>query len=186
MGKKKEKLKQDKARLSRLSENSISVESFLARVLGIRDKSFLSSKISHADIKQLFPQLVRPSFSYIVDNPAIIYNGEAFLVEDSFGSVVPYFNPSFLYEETEYFGEFVEEHPREELPQVDELELSELSNYELQNLLRIYSDHNIRSAYRKVHDELTSRKDSRHASHESRERSLRKARKNERNECMEY
>ena len=186
MGKKKEKLKQDKARLSRLSENSISVESFLARVLGIRDKSLLSSRISHSDLKQMFPQLVRPSFNYVVDNPAIIFNGEAFLVEDSFGSVVPYFNPSFLYEETEYFGEFTEERPREEIPNIDDLELSELSNYELQNLLHIYSAHNIRSAHRKVHDELISRKDSRHASHESRERSLRKTRKNERHDTMEY
>ena len=180
---KKEKLKQDKARLSRLSANSISVESFLARILGIRDKNFLSGKISHADIKQMFPQLVRPSFGYVVDNPGLIYNGEAFLVEDSYGSVVPYFNPSYLYEETEYFGEFVEKQPREEIPNIDDMELSELSNYELQTLLHIYSDHNIRSAYRKVHEELTSRKNSRHAAHESRERSLRKERKNER---LEY
>jgi len=190
--KNRKKLKQDKQRLTRLAEKSITVESFLSNYLGIRDNRTLSNQISHQDIKELLPQLVRPSFDYIVDFPDLVYNGEVILVEDSYGSVVPYFNPLFLrekkegeYEELEeepphvdmdFIGEFVEENKKEEIPDIHKLELGELSVYELQQLLHIYSKYNIRSAYRKVRDELRGRKDSHHASHESRERVLSKRR----------
>ena len=177
----RKKLKQEKQRLSRMATESMSVQSFLSRILGIRDNSILSREITHADLKAMMPKLVRPSFQYILDNPDLVYAGEVLLVEDSHGSVVPYFNPSYLYEEVDYIGTFVEEKPQqEEIPNIDDFVLSELSNYELQNLLHIYEQHRIRGAYRKVREELVSRKDSRHASHESRERTLRKSRKNER------
>ena len=164
-----------------MAENSISIQSFLARVLGVRDNSTLSSEITHDDIKQLLPKLARPSFDYILDNPDLVYNGEVYLVEDDLGRVVPYFNPSYVYEETEYLGEFIEEEPKEEIiPNVYEIDLTSLNNYELQNLLHLYAKHNLRGAHRKVREELISRKDSHHASHESREKTLRKSRKNER------
>lgn len=174
----RKKLKQDKQRLTRLAEESISIQSFLSRVLGIRDNNILSGPITHSDIKALLPKLVRPSFEYIVDNPSLIYNGEVFLVEDTEGKIVPYFNPSYVYEEVGFLGTYVEQpKKKEEIPNINEIELSELSNYELQQLLHIYEQHGIRGAYRRVRNELTTRKDSRHASHESRERTLRKERK---------
>ena len=92
----RKKLKQDKQRLTRLAEESISIQSFLSRVLGIRDNNILSGPITHSDIKALLPKLVRPSFEYIVDNPSLIYNGEVFLVEDTEGKIVPYFNHMFM------------------------------------------------------------------------------------------
>jgi hypothetical protein len=195
--KNRKKLKQDKQRLTRLAEESITVESFLANYLGIRDNSTLSNQISHQDIKKLLPQLVRPSFDYVLDYPDLIYNGEVLLVEDSYGSVVPYFNPLFLREKKDgefeelvasvktiecpnedmaFIGEYVEETKIEEIPDINTLELSELSNYELQQLLRLYSKNNVRSAYRKVREELRGRKDSRHAAKESKERVLSKRR----------
>ena len=183
MGKRK-KLNQQKKRLNRLASESISIESFLSNFLGIRDNNVLSSKISHKDIKQLFPKLVRPSFDYILDSPDLIYNGEVILVEDSFGSIVPYFNPSYVYEEVDFIGEYIEQqNQKEDIFNINEIDLQNLSNYELQNLLHIYEQHGIRSAYRKVHEELISRKNSHHASNESKNRILRKERKNERLDC---
>jgi len=176
----RKKLKEHKQRLTRLAKESITIESFLANYLGIRDNNTLSNKISHKDIKALLPTLVRTSFDYILDNPDLIYDGDILLVEDDYGSVVPYFNPSYVYEETEFIGEYSEERPKEEIPNINDMDITTLSNYELQKLLHIYEQNGIRSAYRKVRSELVSRKDSRQASKESKERVLRKTIKNER------
>lgn len=179
------KLKEDKKRLSRMSQESISVEAFLARYLGVRDNSILARDISHADIKALFPNLTRSSFDYVIDNPEIVSEGEVLLVTDCYGRTVPYYNPLYVLEttvpETEFIGEYVEEEPQEEIiPDINELDLSSLSNYELQGLLHIYAKNNLRGAYRRVRKELTSRKNSHHASQESIGRKLKKSRKNER------
>jgi len=197
---KRKKLKQNKIKLARLAEESITVESFLVNYLGIRDNNTLSNQISHKDIKALIPHLVRPSFDYIIEFPDLVYNGEVILVEDSYGSVVPYFNPLFLREkkdgefeeltkeailerpkdDMDFIGEFVEEKPQEEIPNINDIDITKLSNYELKKLLHVYESHGIISAYRKVRNELIYRKDSRHSSKESKERVLRKSLKNER------
>ena len=176
------KLKLNKRKLTVLEEESISIVSFLVRVLGIRDQNFLSGKISHRDLKAIFPNLSRPSFDYIVENPVTVYNGDVFLVKDSFGSIVPYYNPELVLDDAEFFGEYVEEPTIEEIPRIDEIDLKSLSNYELEGLLHIYERHNIRSAYRRVRKELIFRKDSRHASNESKARCYKKERKNRRQE----
>jgi len=179
------KLKEDKKRLSRMAQESISVEAFLARYLGIRDNSILSRDISHADIKALFPNLTRSSFDHVIDNPEIVSEGQVLLVTDCYGRTIPYFNPLYVLElsepEDDFIGEFIEEEPQEEIiPDINELDLTSLSNYELQGLLHLYAKYNLRGAHRRVRKELTSRKDSRHASKESIGRKLKKSRKNER------
>ena len=179
---KKAKLKKDKERLERLADGRITITSFLSKYLGVRDQRVLSSRITHKDIKAIFPNLKRVSFDYAVDNPTLIGDSTILLVSDSIGRVVPYMNPQLGYEETEYFGEFVrdESTSKEIIPNIDEIDLESLNNYELQQLLHVYEKNLIRGAARKVHKELTSRKDSRHASKESINRALRKRMKNER------
>lgn len=179
---KKEKLKQDKQRLERLRRESISITNFLSRVIGIRDNQILSSSISHEDIKTLLPEVKRDSFDHIIDNPGLIYSGEVLLVEDSYGHIVPYINPLTLEiaESTEYYGEFNDEPVVVDIPNINDFNLEELSIFELKQLLDTYSRYGLRSAYRKVHRELISRKDSKHANRKSIARTLRKQRKNER------
>ncbi len=178
---KRKKLKETKTELTRLAaEESITIESFLANYLGLRDNNALSNKMSHKDIKALIPQLVRTSFDYVVDNPDLVYTGEIILIEDDYGSIVPYYDPTFVYVDDDYIGEYSEEHEKEEIPNINDMDITTLSNYELQKLLHIYEQNGIRSAYRKVRNELLYRKDSRHSTKESKERVLRKARKNER------
>ena len=179
---KKAKLKKDKERLERLADGRITITSFLSKYLGVRDQRVLSSRITHKDIKAIFPNLKRVSFDYAVDNPTLIGDSTILLVSDSIGRVVPYMNPQLGYEETEYFGEFVrdESTSKEIIPNIDEIDLESLNNYELQQLLHVYEKNLIRGAARKVRKELTSRKDSRHASKESINRALRKSMKNER------
>ena len=176
---KKQNLKKDKMRLERLYEEGITMQFFLTQYLGVRDKHFLSGNITHTDIKTLFPRLVRTSFEYAVNNADKIYSGDLLLVIDSLGRAVPYINPNYVYEEKDYFGEYIKEEFKEEIPDINDFDLLTLSNYELEHLLHIYSKYNLRGAYRRVHDELVSRKNSHHASNESKERSLRKERKNE-------
>ncbi len=177
---KKAKLKKDKERLERLADGRITIISFLSKYLGVRDQRVLSSRITHKDIKAIFPNLKRVSFDYVVDNPTLIGDSTILLVSDSIGRVVPYMNPQLGYEETEYFGEFVcDESTKVTIPNIDEIDLESLNNYELQQLLHVYEKNLIRGAARKVRNELISRKDSRHSTKESKERILRKTRKNE-------
>lgn len=180
---KREKLKQDKSRLARLANDSMTIEAFMARVLGIRDQRVLANRITHNDLKELFPDLRRPSFDYVLDNPGTVSMGEVFMVSDCQGRVVPYFNPHYVLEEAEYFGSYEEQKPVEEpVPNIDDIELMDLSTYDLIQLMHIYHDKNNRGAYRRVHEELVSRKDSRHASYESKGRALRKENKNKRHD----
>ena len=176
----KRKLKMDRERLKRLEKECISLNYFLVKFLGIRDNSVLSNQISHRDIKVLFPQLKRASFDDIVENPDLVYQGEVLLIEDSFGSVVPYYDSGYLNEDSEFYGEMVLDETTEDIPDIEEIDLPSLSNYELQNLLRLYKRNNMRSEVRKVTKELTLRKDSNHASGMSVHRVLKKERKNER------
>ena len=175
----KRKLKEERRKIKRLEDESITLNAFMVRYLGIRDNNILSNKISHEDIKVLFPNLVRTSFSYIADNPDLVYTGDVLLVEDSFGRTVPYFDPCYVYVEDDYYGDFLVEDNKEDIPNLDELDLASLSNYELQNLLRIYEKNNMYVAVRKVRNELTVRKDSHRASSLSKHKVLKKERKNE-------
>ena len=179
---KKEKLKQDKSRLARLADDSITIEAFLARVLGVRDQNLLAGRLSHNDLKALFPFLRRASFDYIIDNASVVYSGEVYLVSDAQGRKVPYFNPHLVLEEADYYGTYEGMPQVQNIPNIDEIELSELSTYDLQQLLHIYQEHNMRGAYRKVHTELVGRKNSHHASSERKGRALKKENKNKRPE----
>jgi hypothetical protein len=180
---KREKLKQDKSRLARLANGSITIEAFMARILGVRNQRVLANRITHNDLKDLFPDLRRPSFDYVLDNPRTVSMGEVFMVSDCQGRVVPYFNPHYVIEEIEYYGTYEDQEPvSEPTPVIDDVDLMDMSTYDLAQLMHAYHDKNNRGAYRRVHEELVSRKDSHHASCESKGRALRKENKNKRHD----
>ena len=176
----RKKYKQDRDRLNRLENESITMKAFLARILGVGDNGLLSDRITHDDLKAMMPNLVRTSFSFVIDNPEVIINGEVFLVTDSKGKTIPYVNPKILADRAEFYGDYSQQRRKEPIPNIKDIDLPSLSIYELRQLLAIYSKHGIYSAYRKVHEELSSRKDSHCAAKESLGRVLRKERKNER------
>ena len=83
--------KKGKSTLKKLQKNnSTTLKLFLIAYCGIQDSKLLSNKLTHKDIKHLFPNLKRVSFDYVLDNIDDVYIGNIILVEDSFDNVVPY------------------------------------------------------------------------------------------------
>lgn len=79
------------------NESTISLAKFASRFLGISGKNL--KYLTHEDIKHLFPNVKRSTFSYIQKNPGELECGNIALVEDG-RQVIPYYVPkiSFDYE----------------------------------------------------------------------------------------
>ena len=175
------KKKQDRAKLNKLCCNKVSITFFLSAIAGLHHPAIYRKELTHKEVKSLFPALKRTSFDYVLDDPESVYTGEIIMVEDALGNVVPYINPDIEEEEMEdvfFDDDYLELDPVEEIPNIDEIDLEELTVYELTQLLRTYNDAGIRGAYRRVHNELMSRNDSKCASTRSKQRVHRKENKN--------
>lgn len=176
--------KQDKIKLAMLYDNKVSMTYFLSTIVGINHPAIYGKGLTHKDVKKLFPTLKRTSFDNIIDYPEKVYNGDVIMVEDAAGCVVPYLNPHIIVKNNfldEYTINKIYEANTDEakkIPNINEINLAELNLYELSKLLKIYNDAGIRSAYRKVHNEIISRTDSKSASNKSKQRVLRKENKN--------
>ena len=149
----------DKRILRKLQKNNATtLKLFLIAYCGIQDGNLLSNKLSHKDIKQLFPNLKRVSFDYVLDNIDDIYTGNIILVQDSFEKVVPYKNPHIqIYEDINI--EYVEEDIENSNDTFDTvLELENLNSYELSQLAKKYKESNRITEYRKVCRMIKKRK----------------------------
>lgn len=188
-----DKKKQDKKRLHKICGNKVSITFFLSSIVGISNPVIFRKELTHSDVKLLFPTLRRSSFDRVLDDPETVYRGEVIMVEDVLGRIVPYVNPQngqiMDYEEIEPVGMtddsdelnliFPDEVDSEEygVPDINDIDLENLSIYELTILLKKYDAAGLRGAYRKVHREIISRSDSRHAAQTSKQRIMRKENK---------
>ena len=69
---------------------TITLPKFLSRTLGLEGKNL--KRITHLDVKELFPNLKRSSFEYVNKYPEDLANGKIMMVSDG-KSVIPYYVP---------------------------------------------------------------------------------------------
>ena len=74
-------------------ENEISLAKFLTRYVYVTGKDL--TKLTHDDIKELFPYLKRTSFEYIDLHPGCVECGEVALVNDG-KNIIPYYIPKIV------------------------------------------------------------------------------------------
>ncbi len=185
----------DKRRLLQLSEQAISVAYFIKHFLGVGDEALMRSGLNHHDLSQIFPDLTRIGWNYVLDNPEDVYIGKVILVKDVEGNIVPYLVSDILKQKCEFlsvnqYGYKVDEFGtsvtwvkvQPSIEDIDKIDLSILSIYELQCLLKEYLKAHKLDWYHVVRRELISRKDSIHGNKES----LRKARCRELKLCRRY
>ena len=132
--------------------NSITLKSFLISHCGIYQKELLEDKISHDDIKCLFPYLKRSSFEYILTNIREVYIGNILLVRDSYNNTVPYLKPK-LNEITDIEINEEECIDKSENSEDDSILVDEIENltlYELIELRKKYKTQNRCAEYRRI------------------------------------
>ena len=112
-------------------ENNISISKFLSRYLGFEGKCM--SKVTHEEIKILFPYLKRSSFDEIKKNPRLIYSGEVVLVNDT-RNTIPYYVPKVLDEEREQI-EYLREEVKKRGVDYSRHDYCNMSIFELKQLL---------------------------------------------------
>ena len=181
MGNKK---KQDKRRMEFLEKESVSIESFLCRFLGITDVGLMNAHLSHNDLKAICPNLKRTGFARILDDPELVHTGEVILVTDSLNNVVPYVNDGFynlnsfgmsdVMDDSDWNTPELWNEKKEQTPNIYDYELKSLSIYQLHELMQIYSKSGQYGNYEVVRRELISREDSHYSSKKSKARMLKK------------
>lgn len=182
-----EKKKVDKKRLKKLTEQAIPISTFLAKMLGIRDKNIVG-ELTHKDLSYLLPDLQRTSYRKILDDPEMVYSGEVVLVIDIANNAVPYIVERNL-QPLEEMGisdaidtEVWDEPSKTEVPNLKDYDLKSMSIYELEQLLAIYHSTNQIGYYEKVRREITSRSDSKQGVKRSKQKALKKEVKREKYE----
>ncbi|MDO4962715.1 MAG: hypothetical protein Q4E75_01240, partial [bacterium] len=119
-----------------MKSKSISIKKFLRVYCGVEDYNIYNSKLSHQDLKDLFPYLRRVSFNFLASEKEEMYLGSIISVIDSYGNIAPYVKPSILISD---LGEIYEDDLNENLEDnlkdknaIEDIILNEnLSNYEL-------------------------------------------------------
>lgn len=81
-------------------ENAISLVDFLERYCGINNIN--NKRITHQNVKSLFPQIKRSSFEEVIKNPELVYTGKVVFVKDFNNECIPYLTGYDL--EIENFG----------------------------------------------------------------------------------
>lgn len=186
------KRKKDRKKEEQLKQNSMSMESFLSKILGITDIGIIRAHLTHDDIKKMFPKIKRASIAQVLDDPALVFTGEVILVRDSENKSVPYINDrqNFMGNSVNPMtddlscvmdeGEWTR--PKEETPRFRYEELESMSVYELACLAKIYHDSGQIANREMVIRELTSRSDSKQGVKRSKGRILRKENKYKNND----
>ncbi len=179
--------KEDKRRIKGLSNEAITMQQFLNKVLGVQDENLLRAQLTHSDLRTLFPDLKRTSFDHILDDPRMVYSGDIVLVIDNSHKLIPYLvseqkknledlgindvmsNEDWTLEPTE---EWVK--PKTEAPAISDYDLTSMSTYELEQLMRVYSATKQVGNFQKVRRELVSRSDSKRSNKISKAKAKRK------------
>ena len=112
--------------------NAINLSKFLSRYAYVEGKDL--TKVTHKEVKTLFPNLTRCSFDVIKENPNLIYEGVVVLVNDG-KTTIPYYVPTLDFDEALYL-EFNREEEDELEPDDTIYDYESMSVYELRCLLR--------------------------------------------------
>ena len=75
--------------LKKFNDDAISIQAFLSKYLGVCVEN---KRLTHEQVKHLFPDIERSSFEDIIKNPELIYTGVVILVKDFKGELIPYYN----------------------------------------------------------------------------------------------
>ena len=134
----------------------IDLISFLRNYYGIVNESLKVNKLTHTDIKILFPFIKRGSFDDIRYDDNKVYNGEIIMVHDCKNHVLPYVNPFLKVDvnliETNNYEEDV-------LINLNESILDNLSKDELLKLRKHLKKNNQYNEQRKVTNVIRKKKD---------------------------
>lgn len=80
-----------KRQLKVLEKQAVSLAYFMRTYLGINDDTLLRETGTHKFLCELFSDLQRESFKYILDNPRSVLRGDVVLVVDQQNNCIPYF-----------------------------------------------------------------------------------------------
>ena len=75
--------------LKKFNDDAISIQAFLSKYLGVCVEN---KRLTHEQVKHLFPDIERSSFEDIIKSPELIYTGVVILVKDFKGELIPYYN----------------------------------------------------------------------------------------------
>ena len=138
-----------------LNDRSISISKFLRVYYGIINTSDPRNRISHSDVKVLFPNIKRTGFEWLLKNKGEFYSGNVIPVVDSYGNLAPYINPHLQVSLNPYMSEEVQFDDK-----LENVILSEdLNCYELSLLCKEYKRKNRIREYRIANRILRSKKD---------------------------
>ena len=152
--------KKEKRLLKELEKNNcINLNSFLISYCGIWNDALVTGKISHNDMKFLFPYLKKVSFEHALKNIKDVYVGNIVLVKDSYGHIAPYINPKIREVNDIEVNEVNAETIYKEGKFEKAIELENLSIYELAMLRKKYKEERRVNEYRKICRIIKKRKD---------------------------
>lgn len=181
------KRKRNRKKEEQLKQSSMSMESFLRKILGITDIELIRAHLTHDDIKKMFPSIKRASIAQVLDDPALVSRGDVIYVKDSENRSIPYINDreKFLGNivtpitndlssvmDTEEWSE-----PKSDTSRIRYEELESMSVYELVCLAKIYHETGQIANREIVIRELKSRNDSKQGVKRSKDKALKKERK---------
>lgn len=128
--------------------NSISLSKFLSRYVNLDGVDL--SKVTHEQVKQLFPYLKRSSFEYVEKHPEDVCRGVIVMVSDKFHTI-PYYVPT-LNENLGKLQEFKVEFDEVKIKDEEHYDYASMSVYELRKLLntKFNSYKNSREARREL------------------------------------
>lgn len=129
---------------------------FLCNYYGITSEYLKANKLTHADVKILFPNIKRTSFIEMKNNLSLVYNGEIILVYDCHGKILPYLNPHLEINDC-----FVNEdsYAENDLIDIKEVEIETLSKEELLHLRKLLKIRHQRSSEKVIVQAIRNKKD---------------------------
>lgn len=110
--------------------NSVTLSKFLSRFLRVDGQTL--TKITHSDVKTLFPELKRASFEYVEKHPEDVMMGKILMVSDG-KKVIPYIVPE------NKKCDSITKMPKyeEEVKEKKEYDYTNMKIYELKKLLNV-------------------------------------------------
>ena len=141
--------------MDELKDSSISLIKFLYCYCGICDEVIIRNKMSHKDVKIFLPFLKRLDYEEVLKNKDMLYKGNIISVKDSYGNVAPYLNPKIkIVEENNLSSENFLTNKKFDNKLEDAVEkiivASQLNDYELEKLLKIFKINKRYKEYRVV------------------------------------
>jgi len=136
--------------------HQIDLISFLNNYYGINNESLKMNKLTHTDVKILFPMIKRSSFSELQNNMSLVYKGELLLVYDSYGKILPYINPHLeVLDNNEYFNNYEDV----TFININDIDLDKLTKDELLQLRRRLKYNHQKEEEKEVVDIIRKKKD---------------------------